>query len=137
MNWNIRHDDSLDYVHAYQSGNYSVDEEGAFLMAIFASPFWIPGKPLVIDYSALSMDNFSYASVEMAKFQFASQSDQLGKSKVAFVCDTDDKFGVGRQLQTLVQFDLSGEVGVFRDERTAIDWVTCPHNHCLTILPIL
>ena len=123
MNWNIRHDDSLGYVHAYQSGNYSVDEESAFLSAIFSSPFWTPGKPLIIDYSALSMDNFGYASVEMAKYQIASQNMQLGKSRLAFVCNSDEKFGVGRQLQTLVQFDLNGEIRVFRDERSAVNWV--------------
>ena len=125
MNWNIRYDDRLDYVHAYQSGNYSVCEESAFLRAIFMSPFWAPGKPLIIDYSSLSMDNFGYASIEMAKVQFASENRNLGMGKLALLCDSDEKFGVGRQLQSLIQFDLNSEICVFRDERTAVDWLIC------------
>jgi hypothetical protein len=124
MHWNIRNDTDSGYVHAYQSGPFSAEEQAAFLSAIFGSPFWQPGTPLIIDYCSLDMDNVGSGSVEVTRQQLAALNGQLGLGKLALLCDNDEKFGVGRQFQALVEDDLDREVRVFRDEDAAVDWVT-------------
>ena len=124
MHWNIRHDTERGYVHAYQSGSFSTDEQAAFLNAIFTSIFWQPGTPLIIDFCALDMENVGWVSVEVTRQQILGLNSQLGPGKLALLCDNDEKFGVGRQFQSMVEDDLDGEVRVFRDEDTAVEWVT-------------
>jgi hypothetical protein len=126
MHWNIRYDDKRGYVHAYQSGAFSTSEQSAFLNAIFSSAFWQPGTPLIIDYCSLEMENVGSGSVEVTRQQIAALGEQLGRGKLALLCDNDEKFGVGRQFEAVVEDDLECQVRVFREEEAAIDWVTEP-----------
>jgi hypothetical protein len=124
MIWNIRHDTVREYVHAYQSGHFSVEEQAAFLKAIFSAAFWQPGLPLIIDYCALEMEKISSVNVEAVRQIITLLEDRLGSGRLALLCDDDEQFGIGRQFQSAVSMHIKRDVKVFRDQDAAIDWVT-------------
>ena len=124
MHWNIRHDTDRNYVHAYQSGQFSIREQASFLSAIFTAEFWQPGTPLVIDYCSLEMEGLDNRKLETVRYLLSILNEQLGAGRLALLCNGDEEFGVGRQLQSLAALYLDKEVAVFRKEEAAVDWVT-------------
>ena len=124
MHWNIRHDTERNYVHAYQSGPFSLEEQASFLNGIFTSPFWQAGTPLIIDFCSLEMNNIDNGRLEIARQLMTDLNAHMGGGRLALLCNDDEKFGVGRQFQSSVESYLDREVGVFRDEDAAVDWVT-------------
>ena len=124
MQWNIRHDEERNYVHAHQSGWYTLDDEASFLNSIFSSTFWERGMPLVVDISAMEMANIDSSVITVASRMITLLSDRLGDSRFALVCDSDRQLEVGEKFKNLVSPHLNGEVKVFRDEKGAIDWAT-------------
>ena len=124
MRWKIDLDSARGFVRAIQSETYSAAEEAKFLNEIFGSDFWRPGLSLMIDYSGLSIDNVESEDVENTSDLLCELEEHLGASRLALLCDTDDKFGVGRQFQMMVETQIKGDVRVFRDEEAAIEWLT-------------
>lgn len=124
MKWKIDFDERRGFVRAVQYETYSAEEQAQFLTSIFASSFWRPGLPLMIDYCDLEIDNVASRDIENTSRLIQKLGDELGTSRLALVCDTDDKFGVGRQFATMASDRISGEINVFRDERRAIAWLT-------------
>jgi hypothetical protein len=50
--------------------------------------------------------------------------ENLGPGKIALFCSDDAQFGLGRQFQMMAELGLDREIGVFRDERAAIEFLT-------------
>lgn len=125
MHWNIRFDADRNYTHAYQSGKFSLKDHTSFLNAILESPFWRPGNPLVIDYCSLEMEELDYDRLEATCQIMTLLNEKLGNGRLALLCDDDERFGVGRQIQSSIAAHVEKEISVFRDEDAAIDWVTC------------
>lgn len=124
MRWNIRYDTDRNFVHVHQGGRFSVDREAAFFNAIFESPFWQSGMPLVINFSEMEMDNIDDSVVSNVRRLLTLLNRRLGNGRFALVCDDEYKYGFGLKFQALLAVDIDADLGVFLDENEAIDWVT-------------
>jgi len=127
MKWNIQFDEPNGLLRAYQSGNFTSTDQASFLSDIFSSQFWHPGLPLMIDYCHLEMGNIGYSEIISSIDILIALNGTLGPGKLALLCDDDEQFGVGRQLQMIALIDLDREIAVFRSGRAAIDWLAEKH----------
>jgi hypothetical protein len=126
MKWNIQFDEPNGFLRAYQSGNYTRADQAAFLSDIFSSTFWHTGLPLMIDYCHLDVENIGYTEIASSSEFLISLNRTLGPGKIALLCDDDEQFGVGRQLQMIALIYLDREILVYKGVRAAIDWLICP-----------
>ena len=124
MHWNITHNTERKYVHAYQGGRYTLEDEVAFLDSIFNSAFWRRGMPLVVNIDSMEMDNVDDRVITIASRMVILLNNKLGNARFALVCDDDEKLAVGHKWQSSVAPHLDAEVKIFGDERAAVDWAT-------------
>jgi hypothetical protein len=124
MKWNIEFDKLYGFVRAYQSGDFSLDDQAAFLSDIVSSPHWQFGAPLMIDFCHLLVDDIFYSEVSSTSDMMTTLTAQLGPGKIALLCDDETQFGLGRQFQMIAEVSVGREIRVYRDEAAAIRFLT-------------
>lgn len=128
MKWNIQFDEPNGFLRAYQSGNFTSADQTSFLSDIFSSQFWHAGLPLMIDYCHLNVANIGYNEIATSSEFLIALNGKLGPGRIALLCDDDEQFGIGRQLQMISLIDLDREIAVFKRGREAIGWLTGPND---------
>lgn len=128
MKWNIEFDELNGFVRAYQSGDFSLDDQAAFLSDIVSSPRWQFGTPLMIDFCHLLVDDIFYSEVSSVSHMMATLTAQLGPGKIALLCEDEAQFGLGRQFQMMAEGSVGREIRVYRDEAAAIKFLTEAHS---------
>lgn len=124
MKWDIKFDKANGFIRANQSGSFCLEEQSAFLSEIVNSPDWLHGIPLLIDFCELSVENIFYNEVSSVSGQIFSLKEKLGPGKIALLCADETQFGLGRQFQIMAEIDLGREIRVYRDESSAITFLT-------------
>jgi len=123
MEWKIELDERGDFLRAKQWEMFSLEEQAYFLSDIFSAPDWQPGFPLLIDYTNLLIGNIDSRQMERITEFFARMRSVIGAGRIALLSQSDVQFGLGRQFQMLVDTRTDAEIGVFRDEQAAVEWL--------------
>jgi len=124
MKWKVELEDGGRFVRAWQWDEFSLDDEAQFLSDIFTGSHWYPGLGVLIDYRGLKVTTLTENDLTAIRVIFQSARKRLESSKLALLCDTDALFELGTHFAMLLAPKLENKVVVFRDEETAVNWLT-------------
>ena len=124
MEWKVEPDESGAFVRARQWGEFSLDDQAAFLADIFVGPHWRNGLGVLFDYRGLSVGKMDDGDLAAVSTMFQSARRRLESSKFALLCDSDELFEVGKHFGQLIAPKLDNDLFIFRDEAAAIAWLT-------------
>ena len=126
MRWKVELDDKGDFIWARQWDQFSLDDQADFLSAIFVGSHWRPGIGVLFDYRDLDISPLSEGDLAAVRVMFQSAKRRLETSKIALLCNSDELFEVGKHFGEMLAEKMENRLVVFRDEQTAIDWLTSP-----------
>jgi hypothetical protein len=124
MEWSVEIDERERFIRATEWGDFDLDDQAKFLSDIFTSPFWHPGFGVLIDYRDLNLGTLEEGDLEAIRVIFQSVRKRIEASKLAILCDSDASFEVGKEFVILMAPKIENTVVVFRDEASAIRWLT-------------
>ena len=103
-------------------GIVSLEEILRYEVAVVTDPHFDSEHAEVLDLRAAEKLDVSHADVARIVGYEKSHGQYLGSRKVAFIAPADLEFGLGRMYE-LMEGDSPMETQVFRDARTACEWV--------------
>lgn len=111
------------YMRAVLGGKFDVDDHLAMIKSIVSLAAWKPGMNILldsrrVDYTHSSLDVMRQAGGNMAKFD-----KEIGNGKAAILMASLISFGKGRQFEMVTEENVSAHIGVFSEEKRAIDWL--------------
>jgi hypothetical protein len=124
VEWTTHLDLAHGYMVAEQWGVFTLNEQFSFLRAIMLSPYWNPGMPLLIKYPRLEIGSIDSRDLEAIATDLGRLIGKISASRIALVAGNDLQFGLGQGFKVLSDGHVNGEVGVFRDETEAVQWLT-------------
>lgn len=124
MEWIVELDERERFIRATQWDEFSLEEQARFLSDIFTSSYWRPGFGVLIDYRGLKVAGLEGGDLTAIVTILQSIRKRIDSSRIALLCDSDVLFELGKEFSMILAPKLANTVVVFRDEPTAIDWLT-------------
>lgn len=123
MKWKVELDDTGAFVRARQWDEFSLEDQAAFMTAIFAGDHWRTGLGVLFDYRDLIVAQLTEGDLAAVRVIFQSARRRLEQSKMALLCNSDELFQVGIHFGEMLAEKMENRLVVFRDEKMAVDWL--------------
>jgi hypothetical protein len=123
MNWEIIKTEEMPYVRVVTEGDFTLTDHLKMIEEVTSRDFWLPGMNVLFDHRNL---NFGFTDIELFKEASANHEkndERIGNGKAANLMKSISDFGRGRQYELISDNKISAKLGIFLDEKEAVEWL--------------
>jgi len=125
MKWTVGNTEQDCFVRVVLEGDFSIDEFYLIFKEILSHADWSQGMHILFDDTNLSFADTNLEMIRHASDCFAEHHFHIGDGRVALLMNSITDFARGRQFEMLTENKIPSNIGIFRKEEAAVDWLLC------------
>lgn len=117
-----------DFWQVVTSGQAVVETWKAIHASLFSHPEYQPGMNILMDHRQLETHQLTTANIQAIAQISRSRKASFGSGKLAICVSEEVDYGLVRMWQSYSDDELEIQVKIFRDCKSAEQWLTSDHS---------
>jgi hypothetical protein len=123
MQWTVGNIEQECFVRVVLEGDFSTDEFFLIFKEILSRADWRQGMHILFDDTNLSFTDTNLDMIRHASDCYAEYHFKIGDGRIALLMNSVADFARGRQFELLTGNKIPSNIGIFRNEADAVDWL--------------